>query len=344
MLDKLKEYPQYFQFYDIEDLKINKEHFLLGEGSLSIIEKQWLHYLNPTSEQWEHPNSLMDYIPCHISDIKNFHLDVTLLIDRSNRFHTITKSLPKQFFKAAFLPHTSESRPSLIVDQTWFENLFKSIYSAYVLIDFIGIRNILNEYGEFPIDRLEKIKSIIDELCIEHPEIICLTCADNIIMKSSWNPSENKSNYQPETLLSIVDMLMARIEKEVGLKSYAIFTQGANYVNEQLLSSKPSPPNHLFISSISIPFIEAFEIDSDIRKRIKDKEIQPMPIYIEYSFYISMSRKYMSGKEPQWFKRISFKTEKLKTQLTYSALTFDRLCELIEMSQIESSVDFLQAK
>lgn len=335
MLNNLQTHNEHIEFYGATNIPLNKDSFLLSDQWLDRIEQQWTEYLSPECdyEKWTHPNGLMDYIPCHISSANDSHLNITLLLDRSSRFHTISKILPTKFFRTAFKVFTSEKRPYIIVDQNWFNNLRNSIYSAYVLIDFVGIRSLLNEYGEFPSNTLNSIKAIVDKFCIQNEDLTFLTCADNIIIKSGWDFFPENSKYQPEKLVITVNQLMAEIKKETQISSYSIMTQGANYVDEKKLTHSATPKNHFFMSSISVPFIEAFEIDSDIRKRIKNKEIEKMPFYIEQSFYISTKRRHYSSEEPTWLKKLDFVSEKLKTRLTYSALTFENICDLIEIKE-----------
>jgi len=335
MLDNLQKQKEHIEFYGTANIPLNKDCFLLSDEFLEKIEQQWTEFLSQECDykKWVHPNGLMDYIPCHISSINDSHLNITILLDRSSRFHTISKTLPNQFFKTAFKVFYSEKRPYIIVDQSWFNNLRNSIYSAYVLIDFVGIRNLLNQYGEFPSDKLNSIKAIIDKFCNQNKDLTFLTCADNIVIKSGWEFDSKNSKYQPEKLVMTVHQLMLEIKKETNINSYAIMTQGANYVDEKNLTNSATPKNHFFISSISVPFIEAFEIDSDVRKRIKNKEIEKMPFYIEQSFYISTKRKHYSSEEPTWFKKFEFESEKLKTTLTYSALTYEKICDLIDINK-----------
>lgn len=335
MLDNLQIQKEHIEFYGISNIPLNKDSFLLSDQWLERIEQQWTEFLSPNCdyEKWTHPNSLMDYIPCHILSVNESHINITLLIDRSSRFHTISKILPTKFFRTAFKVFSSEKRPYIIVDQAWFFNLRNSIYSAYVLIDFVGIRNLLNEYGEFPSDTLNSIQSIVNKFCNQNKDLTFLTCADNIIIKSGWEFGTVNSKYKPENLIVTVNQLMTEIKKETQISSYAIMTQGANYVDERNLTQSITPKNHFFMSSISAPFIEAFEIDFDIRKRIKNKEVEKMPFYIEQSFYISTKREYYSSEEPTWFKKFDFESEKLKTILTYSALTFENICDLIDLKE-----------
>jgi hypothetical protein len=159
MLDSLQTQNEHIEFYGISNIPLNSDSFLLSDQWLDRIEQQWTEFLTPECdyEKWIHPNELMDYIPCHISPINNSNFNITLLLDRSSRFHTISKALPTKFFRTAFKVFCCEKRPYVIVDQNWFNNLRNSIYSVYVLIDFVGIRNLLNDYGEFPFEILNSM-------------------------------------------------------------------------------------------------------------------------------------------------------------------------------------------
>ncbi|WP_316848905.1 hypothetical protein [Pedobacter agri] len=333
MLDQLKKQPGYFEFYTPEDIPGNKEYYLLGEDDEKIIEQQWIAYSMSDADMmnWKHPNSLMAYIPCHISSNALTHFTLTILLDRSRRFHTVSRTLPKDFFKAAFLPFTSETRPYLIVNQKWFNQLLANLYSSYVLIDFIGIGSLLNRYGEFPTEKLIKIKSIIDTFSVAHPNMQFMSCADNIIIKTGWRLNSDDSDYHPEKLIHMVNQIMAEITTQTSLSSYAIFTQGVNYVNELAMPPSETPRNHLFISSISAPFMEAFAIDEHVRTMIRKKKIEGHPFYLEKSFYISTKRKYTADQEPIYFKNIYFEHQKMGKLITYTPLTYPEICDLIKL-------------
>jgi hypothetical protein len=335
MLEKLKKQKKSVEFYDCSTLPLDKDCFLLSESNINIISKQWIEYLSTDVDQenWAHPNELMDYIHCNITSVDENNINITILIDRNSRFHTISKTLPLAFFKTAFKVFTSEKRPYIIVNQQWFQDLKTNIYSTYVMIDFVGIRNLLAKYGEFPIEKLNSIKSIIDEYSEKNADLTFLTCADNIIIKSGWELAKTNLQYNHERLIKTVNQIMSDIKKKTEISSYAIFTQGANYVNETNLDKSKTPSNHHFISSISVPFIEAFEIDNNIRKQIKDEKIEKNQFYIESSFYISANRKFYSSKEPKWFKEITFNSRKLQSSLSYYSVSYNNLNELINLEK-----------
>lgn len=334
MLDRLLKYDSHVRFYEAPDIPLKRDSFLISNENLSQIETQWMEFFSSTYNYntWKHPNELMDYIPCHISYVNEDYLNVTLLLDRTNRFHTISKTLPLKYFKTAFLVFSAEKRPYIVVDHVWFNKIKSSIYSAYVLIDFVGVRDLLHQFGEFPSQKLDSVKRIVDDFARQNKELTFLTCADNIILKSGWAYDHQSSSYHPEKLIKTVHDLMTRIEDETQIKSYSIFTQGANYVDERSIAMSHSPSNHYFISSISVPFIEAFEIDNDIRKRLRRNEIERESFYIEQSFYVSTKRRFFGSDEPRWFRKVSFQCEKLKTDLTYSPVSYDNICTLIDMN------------
>ena len=334
MLEKLRQKAQYFEFYDQDNIPLNKECYLLGDASIEIIERQWLAYCSDAydMETREHPNAITEYIPFNIISSDQTSFSLNLLLDRSQRFHSITRTLPKKFFRIGFLPFTSEKRPFIIVDQNWIDQLRLNLYSTYVIIDFIGTNALLKEYGEFPIQKLISIKGIIDKFSSQNPAIQFLSCADNIIIKAGWAFGSYDQCYKPEKLIEMVNQIMVEIRQHADISSYAIFTQGANYVNEKILPYSPSPVNHLFISSISTPFIENFAIDEHVRIAIREKKITGQAFYLERSFYISTNRKYSSGQEPFYFKTMDFEHKKSGKMLGYIPLSYSQIFDLVEMN------------
>lgn len=221
--------------------------------------------------------------------------------------------------------------PIHIVDKDWFNFIRTSLYSTYALIDFIGIREIISKHGEIPTSIIESLKEVIDKFAVNNPSYDFLTCADNIIVKSNWIINEQINNYRPESFVITIHELMKQLKSKIDLSSYAIITQGANYVNENDIRKRYRQENHFFMPSISVPFIEAFEIDNDVRKRIRNKEIKKCQFYIEHSFYISLKRKLYSGEEPKWLEFLEFKNSKNKNLLKYMGVSFSEFKDLVEL-------------
>ena len=333
MLDQLKAFPDHIRFYNVDSVPTFKDSFLLSNENINLISRQWLEFMSPRCnyDKWRHPNELMQYIPCHISFIGENHLNITLLLERFNRFHTFTKHLPKAKFVEAFKIFSSEKRPYIIVDAKLFSKIKNSIYSIYALIDFVGTSHLISEKGEIPTQIVRNLKKTVDKFSIKNPNYIFLTCADNIIVKSSYSTKKSGEKYQHENFIVMINRLMKEIKSKTSLDSYTILTQGVNYVDEKKIKPTYTPGNHFFMSSISMPFIEAFEIDTNVRSQIRNGKLKKSKLYLEKSFYYSLDRNFLSKKEPDFYSEVLFFSDKLNSDIKYIPLSFEQLQTLTQI-------------
>lgn len=332
MLEKLKSKTNKFEFVEFDNMELRRDGFLISGENPNLIEEKWCEWFE--QENSKHPNNYFDYIHCYFDDKTNSHLQINLLLDRSHRFHSIKKIIPKSKIHCSFIT-SYDNHQYIVVDKDWFNFIRNSMYSTYALIDFIGVRKIISDYGEIPQSFFKSLKLLIDEFAIKNPTYDFLTCADNIIVKTNWLVNENINTYSPESFTRTIHDLMNRIEVTINLKSYTIITQGANYVNENGLINNHRLENHYFMPSISEPFIDVFEIDTDARKKIKNNEIKKSQFYLENSFYISLKRKYSSGEEPEWVQFAEFTNSKNNNLLKYLAVNFEELSVLTELKTKE---------
>lgn len=331
MLEKLKAKTQDFEFVEYDDMEFKRDGFLISGEYPKLLEEKWLDYIE--NEESEHPNNYFDYINCYFDSQTKNDININLLLDRRYRFHSIKKLIPKSKIYCSFIPYSMEGHQYTIVDKDWFNFIRNSLYSTYALIDLVGVRALISEHGEIPSSFVQTLKNIIDEYAKKNVAYDFLTCADNIIVKSNWHVNEEINTYSPESFIITIKELMNRIELEIGLSSYVIITQGANYVNENGFQEKDRLINHFFMPSISVPFIEAFEIDNDARVRIKKEEIKKSQFYLEHSFYISLKRKFYSSEEPNWLQFIEFTNSKNKNPLKYTGVSSQELKELVELEK-----------
>lgn len=329
MLSKLKARNKVFEFVQYDEMEFSRDGFLIIGEDLNLIEEKWIDWID--QDDSEHPNNYFDYINCYFDSQTENDLNINLLLDRSFRFHSIKKIIPKSKIHCSFIPYSMEGHQYTIVDKDWFNFIRNSLYSTYALIDFVGIREIISKHSEIPQTIIESLKIIIDEFAVKNPSYDFLTCADNIIVKSNWLINEQINTYSPESFVTTIHKLMEQLKNEIDLSSYAIITQGANYVNEIDIREKDRQVNHFFMPSISVPFIEAFEIDNDARKRIRNKEINKCQFYIEYSFYISLKRKFYSNEEPSWVKYVEFTNSKNNNKIKYIGLNYLQINELVNL-------------
>ena len=330
MFDKIKNFNQYFTFYDLPQLQLKKDYFLNSDLKSKEIEIEWLKYIN--HEDYKHPNSISEYFPFDILRISNDELFIRILMQRNDRWHTIKISLPISIFRVAYLAHTSETRAQIVVKEEWFKKLKEYSYSVYCIIDFIDMKKILSKLGSISAEQLNRIKYIVDVFATANPDYIFMSFADNILIKTNWKMDYkgNTTIYNPEKLLRLIQKLRREIKLELGIDSYSIVSQGANYVDENFVNLEPIVKNHFFLPSLSTSFIEIFEIDNDIRNKIKSQELKRSEVYLENSFYQSTNRKFDFGDEPNWHNLYKFYSRTLKIELEYSALSFEQCSDLIE--------------
>lgn len=329
MFPKLREIPEQFEFYSPENIPKNRDCFLQSDKDELIIQTQWLDWLeNYDYDTWKHPNEIVNHLNCWVHETNESFITLSFMIDPKNRFHSVNILLPRTKFKASFLPWTAEKRPYIIVDNNWFERLLKYNYSLYCVIDFVNIRKLISKKGEVPARKLNQIQKICNEICDKHKDLQLIMLADNILIKSSWKPEEVEK-YNPEDFISLINKTMRTIEQETNISSYAIFTQGANYVDEAKVELIKSD-NFVSIPSISAPFIESFEIDTYVRKQIRKGTIKPKQLYIENSLYLSTNRRFYSSEEPKWFQKYAFYSVKSLKKIEFHALEYDEFIKLIE--------------
>lgn len=329
MFPKLRKIPEQFEFYSPTEIPKNRDCFLLSAKDELIIQSQWIEWLkNYNPDTWEHPNGIVKYINCWVHETNESFINLSFMVNYKNRIHSVNILLPITKLKASFLPWTAEKRPYIIVDETWFERLLSYTYSLYCVIDFINIRKLISEDGEVPVQKINKIQQICKSICEEHEDLQLIMLADNILLKTTWKPEEFEK-YNPEKFISLVNQTMNSIKQMTNIDSYAIFTQGANYVNEDKVDFIKSN-NFVSIPSISAPFIESFEIDTYVRKQIRSGKMKPKSLYIENSLYLSTNRKFYSSEEPEWFKKYNFFSEKSLKKIEFHALEYNEFTELIK--------------
>jgi hypothetical protein len=91
--------------------------------------------------------------------------------------------------------------------------------------------------------------------------------------------------------LYVIKELDCIYEEVLGLKIYAVLTQGSNeYYGESLLHISKTQ-NHICLNSLGVPFAELLAIESASKKAIKSRLHPPMQLYLDEQFYHSLQLK-----------------------------------------------------
>jgi len=332
-MDELRDFTDVFKFYNPKEIPKNWMCYLLGDEQLSFIKSQWKDFaINGYGENddWKHPMRNVESIECTVIHCDGDYLNVKFIINRINRFHIVHRVLPVKELLHAFEVICIEKYPYLIVKQQWFNEMVNSNNSTYAYIDFIGIKKIIYQNGKIPTAVINPILNIINRFSTENPEMIFLTLADNIVIKASWNIFVGNLDYEPEKFMTLLQVVLRAIKDEAGIQAYCIVTQGTDYIKEEDIEfSSPQSSNHFFLSSISVPFKDAFEIDDDVRKKVKG-DLRKSDFYIEESFYYSLKRNYFSGKEPIEMNKQHVISQNSDREISYFPLTLDEVSQLVK--------------
>jgi hypothetical protein len=230
-----------------------------------------------------------------VSKINKNSLDLSWAVNISTRFHQVSISLPKDKVKICVSCEKYDIKPYIFVDHEWLEQLYLREYSVFALIDAIDVRaaiknNLLTK------QKLIELRDKIDQLAEKNTDISFISFADSLILKSNWDVGYHrkgtKCSYSPEIFLTIIKEL-ERIYKEVlGLKIYAVLTQGSNeYYGEALLHISKSQ-NHICLNSLGVPFAELLAIEIAAKEAFKSGVHPPMQVYMDEQFYHSLQFKY----------------------------------------------------
>jgi len=227
-----------------------------------------------------------------VNAIKENTIELSWLVNMINRFHTVDVVLPlNQFFGC--VECTRDNDPILFVDSDWLRDIFARHYTIFCWIDAIGVEGAI-ENGSLSQDKLLALRSKIDQLAADFPDILFISFADNILLKTNWTvvniDLKGAYTYNPERLLILLHEIRL-IYKCLGLRIYAVLSQGHNFYNaDELLHSKKD--NHICLNTLGLPFAELFDIETSAKKAIKDGVHPPCDLYMDSAFYQSLRRKY----------------------------------------------------
>jgi len=221
-----------------------------------------------------------------------------------NRFHEVKVILPRDKFVACVDCWSHDIKPRLFVKSDWLKNLFLRVYSTFILVDAIGIKNALRA-GTLGSRKLLSLRKGLDKIAKENPNVAFISFADSLLLKANWRVgmynSTIKYNYQPEKLLTLLLSIRALYRNVAGLEIYSILAQGYNEYPDRSPTHISASKNHISLNSLGLPFAQLLAIDGAARKAIKEGVHQPAQIYLDEDFFFSLGFKFQfeKHKEPK---------------------------------------------
>jgi len=219
-----------------------------------------------------------------------------------DRFHEVSILLPRSAFVLCVECPDYDEKPRVFVTSSWLSALHLRPYSAFALIDAIGVKAALTR-GELGGPKLVQLRNRIDEIAAENQGIAFVSFADSLLVKMNWSigqyNSEVKYSYEPETLIKILPAIAAAYRDELGMQIYAAIAQGVNEYEDVSLLHASSSGNHISLNSLGLPFAQLLSIDEAARNAIRSGLHPPSELYIDEKFYHSLGFRYGFDKHAQ---------------------------------------------
>lgn len=283
--------------YEFENIPLNRDIFLMQEKWIpayaQYIEDVYLHK-NPE------PVGYISYAA--IRSISDNHLEISWYPNTHDRFHEVVLKLPRGKFICCVGCWDIDEKPRIFVSNDWIEDLYKRPYSAFALVDAIGVKNALNA-GELTETKLLSLRDDLDSIAERNPDIAILSFADSILIKSDWTvgafDNQVSYTYTPEKLINIVETTFAAFEEHIGLSCYACITQGFNeYSDGKVIHLSPSG-NHISLNSLGLPFAQLLCLDQSVHRAIKSGKHAPHQLYLDSNYYRSLQWRYGFDRDGQ---------------------------------------------
>lgn len=283
--------------YRFEEVPLNRDIFLMQEKWIPAYE-QYIEdvYLRKNPD----PVGYISYAA--IRSISGEHLEISWYPNTYDRFHEVALRLPKSKFVCCIDCRDIDEKPRIFVTGDWIEDLHKRPYSAFALVDAIGVKNALNA-GDLTELKLLALREAIDRIAEDNPGIAIFSFADSVLIKSDWTvgafDNEISYTYTPEKLIDIVGATFEAFKDNIGLDCYACITQGFNEYSDGKVIHHSRSGNHISLNSLGLPFAQLMNIDHSVHEAIKSKHHESYQLYLDSHYYRSLQWEYGFDRDSQ---------------------------------------------
>ena len=287
---------EYFDVYPFEGVLLDRDCYLMDECYLREYEASMLDVF---ADRGGDPIGEIGFVAAR--KVNEHSIDLTWYPNGwGTRFHEVAISLPRNQFITCVGSGRYDEKPHIFVKSEWLEQLYLKTYTIFGLVDAIGVKAALKN-GTLSREKLILLREAIDRLAESHTEACFVSFADSLIIKSNWRVGHFRSDvsytYNPEAFVHIIKELQDVYQEVLGLKVYAILTQGTNEYYEDLLLHISSGRNHVSMNSLGIPFAQLMAIETSVRVAIRAKEHARFELYLDEHFYNSLRFRFELDKQ-----------------------------------------------
>ena len=294
----VQSWPAKTELCTLDDVPLHRDCVLIGSDQFEELNRIWKDFF-ASGAGMDHPNNHLRVRWCALKGIGADSCEVNICVTKMSRYHGAVKTLPRSKFIVGVYSWDYAKRRYLVVDQQWFDQIEQEPFSLYALVDVIGMKKLLDKHGRVDERQLTAIREGIDALAARNPDHAFLTFADNVLVKTLWRAAEPEydATYKPEQFLGITEEIDAIFAGALGLHTYVVATQGANYSEETSLLQISPGRNHVFFGSLATPFVEIFEIDKAIRAALQRGTHGPKELYLSESLFLTLQYTHYQDKD-----------------------------------------------
>jgi hypothetical protein len=289
-----------FRTYRFEDVPLNRDVFLIDECWLPEYEDARIELFN--GGDWR-PVGYISYAA--VRGVSPESLEISWYPNIYDRFHEVWVRLPRAAFITCVKTPRWDEKPHIFVKGTWLSALHHRPYSAFALVDAIGVKVALSK-GQLAGSTLVRLRDRIDTIAAANPRVAFVSFADSLLLKVNWFAGQYRSetgysdvsySYAPESLITLMPTIAQAFKDEVGLGIYAAISQGVNEYEDTALLHRSKEGNHVSLNSLGLPFAQLLAIDGAVRKAIGEGQHSPAELYLDEQFYHSLRFMYGFDKD-----------------------------------------------
>ena len=279
-----------FQHFEFEAIPLDRDVYLMDEKWIPEWEANYLGFFG--GKEFEN----VGYISyAAVRSATSESLEISWYPNVVDRFHEVVVILPREAFVACVDVYDYDEKPHIFVKGEWLTALHMRPYSAFALIDAIGVKNALRT-GHLTSSKLISLRDRIDEIADATPAVAFVSFADSLLLKANWFVGQYGSDvsysYEPETLIRVIPRVASAFLDVLGMSIYATITQGVNEYGDAALVHRSSSGGHISLNSLGLPFAQLLAIDEAARRAIRSAHHAPYELYVDELFFHSLRFKY----------------------------------------------------
>jgi hypothetical protein len=275
-----------FDVYPIDNIPLHTDLYLRDERDMAAHEKAMLDSFE--KKEWKPAGPVSFVAARHVAQDT---VELDMFVNIYDRYHRVSVSLPRSHIRCCVGSSAWDEKPSIFVDGDWLERIHCRVKCVFGLIDADGIRSALRRGLDMG-SHLEELRVAIDEVAARFPQVLFLSFADSVVLKSQWTSGYYKKkfrySYDPESMLVIFGEIRKLFQRILGCRVYGVFTQGDNLYHDTSLHHISKAGNHVCLNSLGAPFADLKAIEDAARKRIRTNEHGKHDLYLDESFMFSL--------------------------------------------------------